>query len=79
MEQGRQITPTPTHAHTSHVQWAVYAIWSVALQVSARAGQAVLKVEWSGAEAGAGAAVKLMPARKFYKEFNFLRHTKQDG
>lgn len=34
---------------------------------------------WAGlAWSGAG-AVKLMPARKFYKEFNFLRHTKQDG
>lgn len=69
-----QADHTHTHTHTSHVQWAVYAIWSVALQVSARAGRAR-----GGAEAGAGAAVKLMPARKFYKEFNFLRHTKQDG
>lgn len=44
---------------------------------------AVAEVEaalgWAGlAWPGAG-AVKLMPARKFYKEFNFLRHTKQDG
>lgn len=48
-------------------------------QCQGRAGRAQGGVEWSGAEAGAGAAVKLMPARKFYKEFNFLRHTKQDG
>lgn len=74
MEQGRQITPT----HTHHMSNGPYT-QSEVLPCRSVPGQAVLKVEWSGAEAGAGAAVKLMPARKFYKEFNFLRHTKQDG